>query len=136
VTLRPGEEGDVDALAALERELFGVDAWSVESVRDELLAGRVAVATDPDVVGYVVTRQAGDVVDLMRIAVARSCRRRGLAGALLAEVTSDVRMLLEVSAENAGALAFYAAEGFVEIARRRRYYRDGSDAVVMERTTQ
>ena len=136
MTLRPGEEGDVDALAALEQELFGVDAWSVGSVRDELLAGTVVVAADPDVVGYVVTRPAGDVVDLMRIGVARSSRRRGLARALLAEVTSDVRMLLEVSAENAGALAFYAAEGFVEIARRKRYYRDGSDAVVMERTTQ
>ena len=136
MTLRPGEEGDVDALAALEQELFGVDAWSVGSVRDELLAGTVVVAGDPDVVGYVVTRPAGDVVDLMRIGVDRSSRRRGLARALLAEVASDVRMLLEVSAENAGAMAFYAAEGFVEIARRKRYYRDGSDAVVMERTTQ
>ena len=44
-------------------------------------------------------------------------------------------MLLEVSAGNAGARAFYAAEGFVEIDRRRRYYRDGSDAVVMARET-
>ena len=45
-------------------------------------------------------------------------------------------MLLEVSARNTGALAFYGAEGFTEIARRRRYYRDGADAVVMERATQ
>ena len=34
---------------------------------------------------------------------------------------------------NAAALAFYAAEGFTEVARRRRYYRDGADAVVMQR---
>ncbi len=40
-------------------------------------------------------------------------------------------MLLEVSARNGGALAFYAAAGFTEIDRRHRYYRDGSDAVVM-----
>ena len=37
------------------------------------------------------------------------------------------------SAFNAAASAFYAAEGFAPIDRRRRYYRDGSDAVVMER---
>ena len=34
--------------------------------------------------------------------------------------------------DNAGALAFYAATGFAEIARRPRYYRDGATAVVME----
>jgi [ribosomal protein S18]-alanine N-acetyltransferase len=43
-------------------------------------------------------------------------------------------MLLEVSARNTDALAFYAAADFVEIDRRRRYYRDGSDAVVMRRS--
>jgi ribosomal protein S18 acetylase RimI-like enzyme len=42
-------------------------------------------------------------------------------------------MLLEVSAANVGALGFYAAEGFGEIDRRRRYYRDGTDAVVLQR---
>ena len=40
-----------------------------------------------------------------------------------------------MSADNDAALAFYAGEGFVEIDRRRGYYRDGSDAVVMERMT-
>ena len=40
-------------------------------------------------------------------------------------------MLLEVRADNRGALAFYAEHGFVEIDRRLRYYRDGTDAVVM-----
>ena len=41
------------------------------------------------------------------------------------------RLLLEVREDNAGALAFYAARGFVEVDRRRRYYRDGATAVVM-----
>ena len=42
-------------------------------------------------------------------------------------------MLLEVSAANGSAIAFYTAEGFAEIDRRRRYYRDGSDALVLRR---
>ena len=41
------------------------------------------------------------------------------------------RMLLEVREDNAGAIAFYAARGFIEIDRRARYYRDGTTAVVM-----
>ena len=44
------------------------------------------------------------------------------------------RMLLEVSAANSNALGFYAAAGFTEIDRRPRYYKDGSDAIVMRRS--
>jgi ribosomal-protein-alanine N-acetyltransferase len=143
VNVRRATAGDVPAVAALDRELFGVDAWSADQVADELLGEhrRAWVVGEP-VTGYAVTRTVGDVTDLQRIAVHPRHRRRGLARALLdaaaegsePEAAAGHRMLLEVSAGNAGALAFYTAEGFVEIARRRRYYRDGSDALVLQRT--
>ena len=134
--IRPATSADVDALAALEADLFGADAWSPASVGAEVTAGRVLVADDDGIAGYVVTLAAGDVLDLMRIAVRPDRRRHGLAHALLEAASTDRRMLLEVSERNAGAIAFYAAEGFTEIARRDRYYRDGSAAVVMERLPQ
>ena len=133
MNVRPATTADVDALAALEADLFGADAWSPASVGAEVAAGRVLVADDDGVAGYVVTLHAGDVVDLMRIAVRSDRRRQGLAHALLAAASTGHRMLLEVSERNAGAVAFYTAEGFTEIARRQRYYRDGSAAVVMQR---
>ena len=142
MNLRLATAEDAAAVLALERDLFGVDAWSEESVRGELTGPRrvAVVACDPDLVGYAVTATAGDVVDLQRIAVHPERRRRGLAHDLLAAVSAQMtgqagarRMLLEVSAANGPALAFYAAEGFAEIHRRPGYYRDGSDAVVMAR---
>ena len=137
--LRPATVEDVPAVLALEQAVFGVDAWSERSVADELTGPRrvALVACDPGVVGYVVTASAGDVVDLHRIAVHPQRRRTGLARSLLALASSRTgagRMLLEVAAGNSAALAFYAAEGFTEVGRRRGYYRDGSDAVVMQRT--
>ncbi len=137
--LRPAGAGDVAAVSALEEQLFRADAWSVGSVREELLGERrvAVVACEGDVVvGYAVTVAAGDVVDLQRVAVHPGRRRRGLARRLLdaaLERTRGDRVLLEVSAANQAALGFYAAEGFAEIDRRPRYYRDGSDAVVMSR---
>ena len=136
MSIRPATAADVDALAALEADLFGADAWSRASVGAEVAAGRVLVADDEGIAGYVVTLATGDVLDLMRIAVRPDRRRHGLAHALLEAAWTDRRMLLEVSERNAGAIAFYAAEGFTEIARRDRYYRDGSAAVVMERLPQ
>jgi ribosomal protein S18 acetylase RimI-like enzyme len=43
-------------------------------------------------------------------------------------------MLLEVSERNESAVAFYVAHGFTRIDERPRYYRDGSDALVLHRT--
>ncbi len=140
--LRPATAEDVASLAATERDLFGADAWSEDAVRGEVLgAGRHALVADEDgaVVGYAITLRSDDVADLQRIAVRPAQRRRGLAARLLEELLDTAgaegatRCLLEVSATNTGALAFYTGAGFVEIDRRRRYYRDGSDAVVMSR---
>lgn len=144
MTLRLATADDVAEVAALDRLLFGPDGWSDAQVAEELTGDHRAawVALDgPAVVGYAVTMTVGDVSDLQRIGVRPDRRRAGLAHALLAlaaeRATADgaARMLLEVGADNPGALAFYAAEGFTEIDRRRRYYRDGSDAVVLARDT-
>ena len=143
MTLRPATPADAPVLAALETTLFGVDAWSEAAVLGELDGpGRHAVAAvdDDEVVGYAVTMLSADVADLQRIAVRPDRQRQGIARRLLEEVLDHAggegahRMLLEVSASNTAALAFYAAADFVEIDRRRRYYRDGTDAVVMRRS--
>ncbi|MGI9155519.1 MAG: GNAT family N-acetyltransferase [Marmoricola sp.] len=127
---------DAMLIDRLEDELFGIDAWSAATVAQSLAADLVLVS---DPAGYVVVSVAGDVADLQRIAVDPGHRRTGLAHALLEQATDQAltsgaaRMLLEASADNTGALAFYTAEGFVEIDRRRCYYRSGADAVVMSR---
>ena len=141
MNLRSATVSDAAGIVALEELLFGVDAWSLPSVRDELAAGdrfcTVALSDDRRIVGYLVTLLAGDVVDLQRVGVHPDEQRHGIARALLqaalerARADGADRMLLEVSDGNAAALAFYTAEGFVEIDRRRRYYRDGSDALVL-----
>jgi ribosomal-protein-alanine N-acetyltransferase len=89
--------------------------------------------------GYTLTMTVGDIADLQRIGVLPDRQRSGIARALLETATAAARgdgadrILLEVSATNTAALAFYAANGFEEIDRRPRYYKDGADAIVMRR---
>lgn len=141
--LRPATPDDAPAIAAIDDTLFGVDAWSLPSVVGEISGeGRFAVVAESDgeLLGYVMTMCADEVVDLQRIGVLPAEQRNGIARRLLAEavdraqVEGGHRMLLEVSSTNQAALAFYEAEGFVEIDRRRGYYRDGSDALVLCRS--
>ena len=136
--IRSATLADVDDLLALERELFGLDAWTETAVREELVGpGRRFLVTTSDhgIEGYAVTMTAGDIVDLLRIAVRPASRRSGLASALLDAALEETehasRMLLEVSVANSEALAFYVARQFSVIDVRPHYYRDGSEALVM-----
>lgn len=74
-------------------------------------------------------------LDLMMLSVHAAARRRGVATALLHALADRHprrrRAVLEVAAGNRGARAFYAAQGAVEVGRRRGYYADGGDALVL-----
>lgn len=141
VEVRAGTTADVAAIRDLEREVFGVDAWSVQAIEQELTAQgrRSLVAVDAErLVGYAVTWTVGEVADLQRVVVASQARRLGVGGRLVSGLVEDARrrgadrVLLEVSAANRTALAWYAGLGFARIDRRPAYYRDGSDALVLQ----
>ena len=140
---------DAAAIATLEREALGPDAWS-ETLVTEGVAGRIPTTiflvadaeadegpADDRVVGYAAASIVADVAELQRIAVDAHQRRRGLATDLLAEVVRQAalrhadRVLLEVREDNEPALHFYAARGFAELDRRPRYYADGTTAIVL-----
>ena len=139
--VRPAAPADVAAVADLEVENLGADAWS-EGLVAEGVAGRIPTVhylvaeVDGVVVGHAVASIV-DVAELQRIAVTAAHRRTGVASELLAAVVALAAeggaesLLLEVREDNTGALAFYAERGFTEIARRRRYYNDGATAAVL-----
>ena len=139
--IRVATAADVPAVTALEAAVFGADAWSAASVAEELTGPRrrAWVAGQP-VHAYAVSSLAGDVTDLQRIAVAADRRGTGVATSLMttlldaARDDGATRVLLEVAADNAAALALYARHGFAEIDRRPAYYRDGRDALVLSLT--
>lgn len=94
---------------------------------------------DEQLVGVATGRVAVDDADVLLVAVAPGMRRRGL-GRQLTEVLCATlaalgaqRVLLEVRAANTAARALYGSVGFEEVARRRSYYRDGEDALVLAR---
>lgn len=140
--VRRSVAADASPIATLEEVVFGPEAWSLDALHSELGcdagAGWVAAVAE-ELAGYVLTTATDDLVEVRRIGVAPSNQRQGVARTLLTAAVDAARadgaraVLLEVSASNAPALALYAAEGFTEISSRRRYYRDGSDALVLRR---
>ena len=77
--------------------------------------------------------------ELLTLAVPQARRGEGLgrrlveAGMDLARRAGAEEMFLEVSDRNAPAEALYRKCGFTDAGRRKRYYKDGSDALVLAR---
>ena len=146
-TPRGAHWSDIPALAALERDLFAHDAWSEPTWWAEL-AGRprrdyVVLADADGVLGYAGLDHGGEVADVMTVAVAPGAQGRGLGQLLLAELERRAQargaghVILEVRADNAGALALYERSGFAVLSTRRRYYQPGDvDAIVMRKSLQ
>lgn len=147
VVVRPAIRADLAELAALEAAAFtepGSPAWS----RD-LLAGELAQPTALVLValggadeaaaplGYAAFRRVGPESELLRVAVAPAARNRRVGRTLLEDGLARLRELgvttcfLEVRPTNAPALALYEHLGFRTIDRRRRYFPDGADALVL-----
>jgi [ribosomal protein S18]-alanine N-acetyltransferase len=140
VALRPARHADIDAVLEIEHASFG-DPWNrsafVDLVGDPRVAFLIADAGGA-VRGYVVAWFVLDEGEIGNLAVTRNARRRGIGallldGAIAAVRASDVDTLyLEVRDSNAAARALYASRGFVEVGRRREYYRKPKeDALVL-----
>lgn len=157
VQWRPATSSDLTDMAKLEVDLFPTDAWSNEIFRQELdlvpearsyWIGR-EIPRDPLaalegdgsglLVGYAGISFIGPDSEIMTFAIARSHQGQGLGTEFLkklvnlARVRDCTRMLLEVRADNDAALALYTKVGFVEGERRKRYYQDGVDAILMSK---
>lgn len=134
--IEPARREDVVAVAGLEEVLFGVSAWSPALVEAELDHARLVVARDEVVVGYAAWSDSPFDAELLRVGVSPACQGRGTGGLLVEAFIAEceaTRLLLEVAEDNAAALVLYRRHRFEEIGRRRRYYADGRDALVMAR---
>jgi ribosomal-protein-alanine N-acetyltransferase len=143
LVVRHAAEADLAALAALESASFG-DPWSEDSLAAELtypesvvLVAEAAGSAAP--AGYAAYRALLGEGELLRLAVAPERRRRRVAAALLAAGDEALAAagcdtcFLEVRADNQGAIAFYMAQGFHRIGRRRNYYGPGRDGLLFAR---
>lgn len=127
---------------AIEADLFPADAWSMEQFWQELAQPTrtyLVAVEGAEVVGYAGMFVMPPDADVQTVAVRADHQGRGIARQLLVALLSDVEgrgathTLLEVRADNAGALGLYASLGFVRISERRRYYPDGGDALILRR---
>ena len=128
-------------LAAIHAEAFPPsDRWSDHTIGLLLaLPGHFALIAEAagEPVGFVIGRVAADEAEVLTLAVRPASRRGGVGRALMRALAGEAArrgaacLFLEVSEANDAARALYARLGAAPAGRRRRYYADGSDALVL-----
>ena len=142
-TLRRATADDLATVVMVDDACFDTP-WPAASWEAELsrVFATVTLAFEGDaVVGMACDWCVAGQAHLLRLATVPQARGRGVGRALLDDVlaraaaTECEEVWLEVGARNGAARRLYARAGFVEVARRRGYYRDPcDDAVVMRRS--
>ena len=129
-------------VAELEKICFA-DPWSEKSVASELenpLSYWLVALEGDTVAGYVGSQTVLGETDMMNVAVRPEFRRQGVAEALIEALIEGLKarqshcLTLEVRDSNAPARALYEKLGFLEVGRRKNYYRNpGEDALILRK---
>lgn len=145
VSIEAAQARDLQQIVDLERASFS-DPWSANSFAALLQepAAFFVVAHDGAanrVAGYVVAWFVADEGEIGNLAVREPTRRRGIGAALLDAALGEAlrrgagAVYLEVRDSNVAARMLYAGRKFIEVGRRRGYYRSpAEDAIVLCRT--
>lgn len=145
-TIRNFRLEDLQRVLEIEERSFGVDAYDmVTFLQLHRLCGDLFLVAELEgrVVGYSVTcieySSGGIVAHVHSIAVDPECRGKGVGGMLMEETFRRLRergvrdVVLEVSTANETGLSFWRKLGFTPVGVKKKFYLDGSDAIIMRR---
>lgn len=138
--LEPATRAYATALAAIHEAAFPIgERWGPDAIGLQLgLPGAFGFVSAQG--GFILARVAADEAEILTLAVDPAVRRGGIGRALMTRAMGTagsrgaLAMFLEVADANAAARALYAACGFSEVGRRKRYYPGGVDALVLRAT--
>ena len=125
-----------------EIDLMTIRLWNIKQWEKELRKKYVyafACFTNFRIVGICVFQKIFCNAELTYLSIHPTFKRRGLGKKLLKETIRQCesfaieKIQLEVSDKNYDALSFYHSFGFETIGIRKKYYKDGSNALLQEK---
>jgi ribosomal-protein-alanine N-acetyltransferase len=136
-TIQPATLAHAVILAAIHASAFPpAEAWGADAILPQLALAGVFGLLDWRG-GMLLARVAAEDAEVLTLAVEPGARRQGIARTLLLAAITEARargataLFLEVATTNVAARELYRQAGLSEVAKRRRYYADGSDAIVL-----
>lgn len=140
LTIRAMQVDDVPSVFDIERESFNDSSWTIDAFYHELNENNFAkyfvIIFENEIIGYLGLWIVIDQAQITTVAIHKDYRGYGLGQLLLkyvmdfASTTCDI-MSLEVRVTNDVAQHVYTNLGFQFGGKRKNYYGEGEDALVM-----
>lgn len=139
--LRPMEKGDISSIVQGEIKAFGRslgDDFFIQELELNPYSEYIVLVIDGEVHGYV-GLLIHDTIEIINIYVDKEYQGMGFGKKLMDFVievcisSAAPALSLEVRPSNTVAIALYEKYGLKEVAKRKQYYEDGEDAILMVR---
>ena len=125
-----------------ELDLKTLQHWNRNQWKNELEKDYITglgIYLNNSILGVSIFNKIHDEAEIRYLSVDPNYKRRGLGKKLIYSIFKECknenikRIFLEVSIKNKQALCFYDYLGFETIGIRKKYYKDGSDALLKEK---
>ena len=141
--LVPFKVDHIDEVHAIERESF-LSPWSKNQLLsycgDQGKGKSFIYIKEKNIIGYLMSQRVLEEIHIHNIAVTKEYRRKCIGSKMLVDLfdySSEQgvsKLCLEVKDSNIPAIQFYMSHGFAPVGERKKYYDDGSNAILMDRT--
>lgn len=139
VNVRKMEFRDIKKVVELEEK------YLLESLGEKLLASELSeknngvsfyvIENDDVVIGYIGRYYFFQEAEVLNFVVDESYQRQGYGQKLFDKMVEDMKdvkkITLEVRASNIKGISFYTKNGFKQVGVRKRYYKNGEDALLL-----
>ena len=136
---RRGNLLDLEQIFALEKMAFKNEALNIGMLKIELLCRNnsetLIIEENRLIVGYFIYRKFLNEYHILNLGVSPLRQKEGIGGILLKGFLNDLEnistVFLEVKKSNFPAIKLYKKNGFKVFGERKKYYKDGSSALLM-----
>ena len=138
--IREAKVNDLDKIYDIEKRVFS-NPWSKQSIKNEL--SRISYSSNfifeknDHLIGYCFSHIIDKEVHILNMAIDIPYQHRGYGkeffNLIFKKYMEYANVFLEVKKTNFPAINLYLNFGFEEINRKKMYYSDGQDAIVMSR---
>ena len=136
------EINSTNSESCYELDFKSIKHWNQKQWKNELkkdLITAMGIFLNNEILGVCVFHKIFDEAEIRYLSIHPSYKRKGLGKKLIYKIIRECknknikRIFLEVSLKNKQALSFYDYIGFKTISVRKKYYKDGSDALLKEK---
>mgnify|MGYP001170241404 CR=1 FL=1 len=137
--IRSGSLHDLQEIYKLEERIFKSEAWNRKMLKRELLTNtnsKTLIIEDNGIIlTYLIFRKYLMEYQILNLGVSPSKQNKGLGHRILENFLENIEtnssVFLEVKKGNFRAINLYKKNGFKVFGERKKYYKDGSSALIM-----